>query len=155
MQQFDWVGVAFTPRPHIYCAQVASRVGLRMSGVNLPAHFMLRPEGMEWLVDAFNGGELTALEDAEALLGKLTGYQVRACARARCMQQVHSSTHRGAPHTQAHTHTQHTGAAGPQVSITVSSHQQPRAAAAAVQQPAPDLHDAQRGRRSTGHHRVR
>lgn len=45
---------------------------------------MLRPEGMEWLVDAFNGGELTALEDAEALLGKLTGYQVgaHACAAA-------------------------------------------------------------------------
>jgi hypothetical protein len=32
---------------------------------------------MEWLVDAFNGGELTALQDAEEVLGKLTGYQVR------------------------------------------------------------------------------
>jgi hypothetical protein len=32
---------------------------------------------MEWLVDAFNGGELTALEDAEEVLGKLLGAQVR------------------------------------------------------------------------------
>lgn len=32
---------------------------------------------MEWLVDAFNGGELTALEDAEEVLGKLMGAQVR------------------------------------------------------------------------------
>lgn len=37
---------------------------------------MTQVEDMEWLVDAFHGGELTALEDAEAVLGKLTGYQV-------------------------------------------------------------------------------
>lgn len=31
---------------------------------------------MEWLVDPFNGGELTALEDAEEVLGRLMGAQV-------------------------------------------------------------------------------
>jgi hypothetical protein len=34
---------------------------------------------MEWLVDPFNQGELTALEDAEEVLGKLIGYQVGGC----------------------------------------------------------------------------
>lgn len=59
--------------------EVAARVGLPMAGVNLPAHFMIRPqvEGMEWLVDPFNQGELTALEDAEEVLGRLIGYQVK------------------------------------------------------------------------------
>lgn len=37
---------------------------------------MLQVDGIEWLVDAFNGGELTALEDAEEVLGKLMGAQV-------------------------------------------------------------------------------
>jgi hypothetical protein len=31
---------------------------------------------MELMIDAFNGGELTALQDAEEVLGKLMGYQV-------------------------------------------------------------------------------
>jgi hypothetical protein len=38
---------------------------------------------MELLVDAYNGGELTALQDAEEVLSKLTGYQVRAARRVR------------------------------------------------------------------------
>jgi hypothetical protein len=33
-------------------------------------------EGMELMIDAFNGGELTALQDAEEVLGRLMGYQV-------------------------------------------------------------------------------
>jgi len=33
---------------------------------------------MEWLVDAFNGGELTALQDAEEVLGGLMEQQVGA-----------------------------------------------------------------------------
>eukprot|EP00775_Hariotina_reticulata_P007886 gene7886-8082_t len=59
--------------------EVAALVGLPMGGVNLPAHFMIKPlvEDIEWLVDAFNGGELTALQDAEEVLGRLTGYQVK------------------------------------------------------------------------------
>lgn len=39
---------------------------------------LLQVEGMEWLVDPFNQGELTALEDAEEVLGRLIGYQVGA-----------------------------------------------------------------------------
>ncbi|KAF6256703.1 Transglutaminase-like superfamily-domain-containing protein [Scenedesmus sp. NREL 46B-D3] len=59
--------------------EVAARLGLKMAGVNLPAHFMIRPqvEGMELMVDAFNGGQLTALQDAEEVLGGLMGYQVK------------------------------------------------------------------------------
>jgi hypothetical protein len=37
---------------------------------------VLQVEGMELMVDAFNGGELTALQDAEEVLGRLIGYQV-------------------------------------------------------------------------------
>jgi hypothetical protein len=37
---------------------------------------------MELMVDAFNGGELTALQDAEEVLGRLMGYQV--IPRHRC-----------------------------------------------------------------------
>ena len=37
---------------------------------------------MEWLVDPFNGGELTALEDAEEVLGRLMGAQV--CVLGTC-----------------------------------------------------------------------
>ena len=44
--------------------EVARRVGMPMLGVNLPAHFMIMPaaEGMEVLVDAFNGGEVCYLQ---------------------------------------------------------------------------------------------
>lgn len=51
-----------------------------LSGRNTSNTCLCRPcqvEGMEWLVDAFNGGELTALQDAEELLGRLMGYEVR------------------------------------------------------------------------------
>lgn len=37
---------------------------------------VLQVEGMEWLVDAFNQGELTALEDAEEVLSRLMGARV-------------------------------------------------------------------------------
>lgn len=55
-------------------------------------------EGMEFMVDAFNGGELTALQDAEEVLGRLIGHQVniRAAPRGQCrsstqLQQSHST----------------------------------------------------------------
>jgi hypothetical protein len=41
-------------------------------------------DGIEWLVDAFNGGELTALKDAEEVLGKLMGAQVSPKALSHC-----------------------------------------------------------------------
>jgi hypothetical protein len=39
---------------------------------------------MEWLVDPFNGGELTALQDAEEMLSGLTGMQVSAAQHSPC-----------------------------------------------------------------------
>ncbi|KAF8070979.1 hddc2 [Scenedesmus sp. PABB004] len=61
-------------------AEVAARLGVTMEGVNLPAHFMLRvadPPGVEMLVDPFNRGELTALQDAEGVLSRLMGHPVK------------------------------------------------------------------------------
>ena len=50
--------------------KLARRVGVPMVGVNLPAHFMIRPvvEDMEVLVDCFKGGELVFVEDVEDML---------------------------------------------------------------------------------------
>ena len=50
--------------------ELARRVGLPMVGVNLPAHFMIRPvvEDMEVLVDCFRGGEIMFVEDVEEML---------------------------------------------------------------------------------------
>ena len=52
--------------------ELAKRVGVPMVGVNLPAHFMIRPvvEDMEVLVDCFNDGELKFVEDVEDMLRK-------------------------------------------------------------------------------------
>ena len=52
--------------------ELARRVGLPMVGVNLPAHFMIRPvvEDMEVLVDCFRGGDLLFVEDVEEMLKK-------------------------------------------------------------------------------------
>jgi hypothetical protein len=50
-----------------------SRVDSRF---NLLPPFAAQVEGMELMVDAFNGGELTALQDAEGVLGRLMGYEV-------------------------------------------------------------------------------
>jgi regulator of sirC expression with transglutaminase-like and TPR domain len=55
--------------------ELARSVGFPMIGINLPAHFMVRPvaEGVEALVDVYNGGAIIAVEDAEALLSPLYG----------------------------------------------------------------------------------
>ena len=60
--------------------EVARRAGLSMVGVNLPAHYMVRPaiEDCEVLVDPFNGGALISVEDAEELLSPLYGNGARA-----------------------------------------------------------------------------
>ena len=52
--------------------ELARRVGLPMVGVNLPAHFMIRPvvEEMEVLVDCFKEGEIVFVEDVEEMLKK-------------------------------------------------------------------------------------
>jgi regulator of sirC expression with transglutaminase-like and TPR domain len=50
--------------------EVAKRLGLPMVGVNIPGHFFITPANpdMEFLVDAFDGGEISFLQDAEATL---------------------------------------------------------------------------------------
>mmetsp|Transcript_14545 Transcript_14545/g.23952 ORF Transcript_14545/g.23952 Transcript_14545/m.23952 type:complete len:437 (+) Transcript_14545:265-1575(+) len=52
--------------------ELARRVGMPMVGVNLPAHFMIRPvvDEMEVLVDCFRGGEILFVEDVEEMLKK-------------------------------------------------------------------------------------
>ncbi|KAG1654782.1 hypothetical protein FOA52_008967 [Chlamydomonas sp. UWO 241] len=59
--------------------EVAARVGLPMVAVNIPAHLMLRPQraDLHVLVDAFKGGELCYLEDAQEVLSDITGLDVR------------------------------------------------------------------------------
>lgn len=65
---------------------LARSAGLPMVGVNLPAHFVVRPvaEGVEALVDVYNAGAIIAVEDAEELLGPLYG-QGAKIVRARAM----------------------------------------------------------------------
>ena len=55
--------------------ELARAAGLPCVGVNLPAHFVVRPvaEGVEALVDVYNAGAIIAVEDAEALLSPLYG----------------------------------------------------------------------------------
>jgi len=58
--------------------ELARRVGFPMVGVNLPAHFMIRPMvgDMEVLVDVFNEGKILFVEDAEELLAQQYGPEV-------------------------------------------------------------------------------
>lgn len=50
-----------------------------MAGINLPSHFMIRPsvEGVELLVDAFHGGEVLCLDEAEQRLSQVMGLNVQ------------------------------------------------------------------------------
>eukprot|EP00192_Tetraselmis_astigmatica_P012602 CAMPEP_0117661266 /NCGR_PEP_ID=MMETSP0804-20121206/7446_1 /TAXON_ID=1074897 /ORGANISM="Tetraselmis astigmatica, Strain CCMP880" /LENGTH=384 /DNA_ID=CAMNT_0005468123 /DNA_START=245 /DNA_END=1399 /DNA_ORIENTATION=- len=59
--------------------EVARRLGINMHGVNMPSHFLLRPEGddLRVFVDTFQDGKIIFLEDAEELLGKLWGVKVQ------------------------------------------------------------------------------
>ena len=74
---FNSASDAFELHPYIIALngpstlmKLARRVGVPMVGVNLPAHFMIRPvvEDMEVLVDCFKGGELVFVEDVEDML---------------------------------------------------------------------------------------
>lgn len=53
--------------------QVAERLGLPMVGVNIPGHFFVAPASpdMEFLVDAFEGGSISFLQDAEETLTRI------------------------------------------------------------------------------------
>ncbi|KAK3269915.1 hypothetical protein CYMTET_21663 [Cymbomonas tetramitiformis] len=57
--------------------ELARRVDFPMVGVNLPAHFMIRPlaEDVEILVDCYNKGETLFVEDAEKLLAPYYGLE--------------------------------------------------------------------------------
>lgn len=59
--------------------ELTRRVGFPMLGVNLPAHFMIRPlvEGSELLVDPFRMGELIDVETAEERLAAYYGKGVK------------------------------------------------------------------------------
>lgn len=59
--------------------ELARRVGLSMHGVNLPSHFLLRPDSDELavFVDAYDDGQIIFLEDAEEMLGKSWGVDVK------------------------------------------------------------------------------
>ena len=59
--------------------ELARAAGLPCVGVNLPAHFVVRPvaEGSEALVDVYNAGAIIAVEDAEEMLSPLYGQGAR------------------------------------------------------------------------------
>ncbi|GAB4821664.1 hypothetical protein N2152v2_008710 [Parachlorella kessleri] len=59
--------------------EVARRVGLPMLGVNIPGHFFITPslEGTEFLVDPFQGGEISFLQDVESTLEGIYGNPVK------------------------------------------------------------------------------
>lgn len=59
----------------VLTAAVGSRAGLDLSGVALPAHFILmaRDGDQAILLDPFHGGQALAPSDAEALVRQLTG----------------------------------------------------------------------------------
>jgi len=63
----------------ILTLEVGWRLGLRMTGVNFPGHFLLRFEGeaLSILIDPFDGGRLFLEEDAQALLDRAYGGMVR------------------------------------------------------------------------------
>lgn len=58
---------------------IADRLGVALSGVNLPAHFMLRVDDDQGpvFIDAFHGGALLDQKGCERLLSKLTGNPTR------------------------------------------------------------------------------
>lgn len=61
----------------VYLA-IARRVGLPMVGINMPGHFLIRPdiEGIELCVDPFHQGEILFPQDCEARLAQVYGHSV-------------------------------------------------------------------------------
>ncbi|MGF1499277.1 MAG: SirB1 family protein [Elainellaceae cyanobacterium] len=58
--------------------EVARRVGLPMVGVNMPGHFLIRPDlpEMEIFVDPFHQGEVLFMQDCQDRLNSIYGRQV-------------------------------------------------------------------------------
>jgi regulator of sirC expression with transglutaminase-like and TPR domain len=59
--------------------EVARRCGIELYGINIPGHFLLSPadEELEFFVDAFDGGQVVFLDDAEETLGRIYGRPVK------------------------------------------------------------------------------
>lgn len=59
--------------------EVAKRCDLHLHGVNVPGHFLLTPADpeLEFFIDAFEGGQVSFLQDAEATLEKIYGRSVK------------------------------------------------------------------------------
>jgi regulator of sirC expression with transglutaminase-like and TPR domain len=58
--------------------EIAQRIGLRLRGVNLPGHFLVKyiDDDQEIMIDPFNGGEIQSLASLEQLLRHLYGKKV-------------------------------------------------------------------------------
>lgn len=63
----------------IVTLEVGWRLGLRLEGVNFPAHFLVRYRGdaVSLLLDPFRGGEILFQDQAQELLDRLYGGMVR------------------------------------------------------------------------------
>lgn len=60
----------------VICMETARRAGLRLSGVNLPGHFVCRyddEDGIRVMVDPFEGGRLLTEEDCLQLVAGISG----------------------------------------------------------------------------------
>lgn len=74
----DRVGIPLTLS--LVYSEVAKRVDMPLLGVNVPGHFFLAPqsaEAGEFLIDAFEGGRISFLEDAEETLQKIYKQKVK------------------------------------------------------------------------------
>lgn len=58
--------------------EIAKRIGFPMVGVDMPAHFLIRPDipEVEFLIDAFHQGEVMFAEDCQQRLTKIYGQPV-------------------------------------------------------------------------------
>jgi regulator of sirC expression with transglutaminase-like and TPR domain len=63
--------------------EVARRAGLRVEGVGLPGHFIVKlvAKDGEWLIDPFHEGALLSREDCQQRLDRIFGGRVRMDAR--------------------------------------------------------------------------
>ncbi len=57
--------------------ELGRRVGVRLAGVSMPGHFLLRPESpADVFVDPFNGGDLLGEDDCEARFRRVNGSRI-------------------------------------------------------------------------------
>jgi len=58
--------------------EIAKRIGFPMVGVDMPAHFLIRPDiaEVEFLVDAFHHGEIMFVDDCQHRLEQIYGHPI-------------------------------------------------------------------------------